>query len=207
GRHRRLELGTDDGVDRIGVDPAGEHHHEREHRDEDRDRRGGDDTGRALVGQRVRAGGLHRSCAVWPSISSAALITRELISYARWPEIRSIISSTTLTLDTSSMPWRIAPAPPSPGAPSTAVPEARVSRNNVPPWAARPDGLANIASCSLPSSTGCVLVGIVAEIVPSAEIDTDWASGGTVMSPAIENPSPFTRRPSELRWSAPLRVS
>jgi len=66
------------------------------------------------------------------------------------------------------------------------VPDAEVSLNSVEPWAARPAGLANIASCSLPSCWGWLSPGTLAEIVPSAAIDTDWASVGIVISPWTE---------------------
>src|SRR6185436_20730582 len=74
------------------------------------------------------------------SISSAALSTFELASYARWPRIMLTISSTTLTLESSTKPCASVPRESAPGTPVCGSPDAVVAVNRLPPIAIRPAG-------------------------------------------------------------------
>src|SRR5439155_16187095 len=88
---------------------------------------------------------VYLNCVALRIISSAAVITLVLISYARWAAMRPIISSTTSTLACSIEPCRSVPRPSVPGLPICGSPLAGVEPKRLCPDAVSPAGFTNDA--------------------------------------------------------------
>ncbi len=94
----------------------------------------------------------------------------------------STSSSTTLTFEASSIPWRIEPRPSAPAAPIWAGPDAAVSATKLSPSDCKPAGLVKLARVSWPSSVGTLEPGTLAETVPSGPTEMAVAPSGMVIA-------------------------
>src|SRR4051812_21111302 len=88
----------------------------------------------------------HFICEAARSMSSAVVMTLELISYERCALIMPIISSTISTLDCSTAPCSSVPRPSEPGSPTCGSPLALVGVSRLCPIACKPAGLTKFAS-------------------------------------------------------------
>src|SRR3954454_1033493 len=112
-------------------------------------------------------------------MESAVEITRELAWKPRWAVIMFVKVWARSTLDISTAPAVVVPAPPWPGVLTVLVPELAEVVHLLPPWRSRPAALENVASVRRYGVTRVAEVGSMYDTPPDWSIATPVAPAGT----------------------------